>query len=891
MNAYLVTPPLSLEAGHTYRVSYSARISSTNKGLDVLLGTGTDVESLSINLLTHTLDSKTAQPFDIDFTVETSGVYYLALHAYDVLSANSNDIYVSNFKIFELTEAPKAVTDLSVTPGADGAMTATISWTNPTELNTNAPLSSLTRVDIYRGEDLIGSVSEGLVPGETASFVDTAVPSAGKHDYSAIAYSSAASEKASVTSPWIGADTRCVAIPSVTAAADGDDSIVISWTAPSGYNGGYLDPEVLSYTIRRTSNGKTEIIATDVKETRYTDNTLSGLASYVYTVQPIYGEYSPASTAAAAVICGGTATLPYSQDFSNDDSLELLALFHGENGTRNWDRYTYQNNYRLRYWSRPADAYAVCPVFALEAGKAYKVSCRAAVGKEEEDFSIAILLGQEATAEGLDNVLSDTKIVSKDYVELSTIFGVETSGRYYIAFHAHGEGGMNDVYLKDLSVSEVAVAPLAVTDLTATAGDEGALTVALSMTLPSKTNADTDIAALDGLTITRNGETIITITEGLTPGAEFTYTDAIPCGGEYTYSVTANIGENISDATVAKVDWAGPDAPKPVTNAIATVTYDQEGEPFVTITFDAVTESVHGGFFNPEDVTYTITRLPDNITIAVEITETELNDPGCAELSMGRYSYRIVPQYINTDGEPVTTNTILIGNTVSLPYEPNFDSADDFEYWTYEADQDKNWAYNATNKSLAVTMQSDKYPWVFTPAFKAVAGEYKLETAFKTYSGTRPETVEIYLCAEPSSANQSNILLADETFKTAVTENHDYTFNIEKGGRYHIGYHLTTKDNWGCHLQKSNIYMVKAIDSVEGILAEGEFGLYYDPALATVGVSTCAATVEVVALDGRTVARADLQAGEELSIAHLIGGTYIVRATGNASASVLKILK
>ena len=188
-------------------------------------------------------------------------------------------------------------------------------------------------------------------------------------------------------------------------------------------------------------------------------------------------------------------------------------------------------------------------------------------------------------------------------------------------------------------------------------------------------------------------------------------------------------------------------------------------------------------------------------------------------------------------------------------------------------------------------MQSDKYPWVFTPAFKAVAGEYKLETAFKTYSGTRPETVEIYLCAEPSSANQSNILLADETFKTAVTENHDYTFNIEKGGRYHIGYHLTTKDNWGCHLQKSNIYMVKAIDSVEGILAEGEFGLYYDPALATVGVSACAATVEVVALDGRTVARAELQAGEELSIAHLIGGTYIVRATGNASASVLKILK
>lgn len=101
---------------------------------------------------------------------------------------------------------PRAATELSVEPGADGALTALVKWTNPTTTNIEGVTPELVKAEIYRDTELIGSVEEGLTPGEQSEWLDEAAL-AGKHTYAVRMYTAAGAQQdadASVVSPWIG---------------------------------------------------------------------------------------------------------------------------------------------------------------------------------------------------------------------------------------------------------------------------------------------------------------------------------------------------------------------------------------------------------------------------------------------------------------------------------------------------------------------------------------------------------------------------------------------------------------------------------------------------------------------------------------------------------------
>ena len=101
---------------------------------------------------------------------------------------------------------PRAATELSVEPGADGALTALVKWTNPTTTNIEGVTPELTKAEIYRDTELIATIEEGLVPGEQSEWLDEAAL-AGKHTYAVRMYTAGGAQQdadASVVSPWIG---------------------------------------------------------------------------------------------------------------------------------------------------------------------------------------------------------------------------------------------------------------------------------------------------------------------------------------------------------------------------------------------------------------------------------------------------------------------------------------------------------------------------------------------------------------------------------------------------------------------------------------------------------------------------------------------------------------
>lgn len=143
------------------------------------------------------------------FHVEEAGKYQIVFAADEEnykLYSTSTEIGLGLVEFARKEVLPRAATELSVEPGADGALTALVKWTNPTTSNIEGVTPELVKAEIYRDTELIGTVEEGLTPGEQSEWLDEAAL-AGKHTYAVRMYTAGGAQQnadASVVSPWIG---------------------------------------------------------------------------------------------------------------------------------------------------------------------------------------------------------------------------------------------------------------------------------------------------------------------------------------------------------------------------------------------------------------------------------------------------------------------------------------------------------------------------------------------------------------------------------------------------------------------------------------------------------------------------------------------------------------
>lgn len=160
--------------------------------------------------------------------------------------------------------APGAVTNLTVTPGADGALKATVSCTAPTIDAAGAKLSQLERIDVKLGMYVVDS--KECEPGENVTFEITTEQ--GDNQITVIPYNVAGAGAESRVSVFTGVDLP--ADPTETVATvQPDGSVLISWQAPSlGQNGGFVDPAKITYNIY-SSDAEHNSVASRVNATSY----------------------------------------------------------------------------------------------------------------------------------------------------------------------------------------------------------------------------------------------------------------------------------------------------------------------------------------------------------------------------------------------------------------------------------------------------------------------------------------------------------------------------------------------------------------------------------------------------------------------------------------------
>lgn len=321
-DAWFATPSLDLEAGKLYEVTFDTKVGNSyySRDLGVYLDVKADKDNLPVRCLsTETISSTTLTTKTLYVTVDETGEYCLAFNGKATSgTSTSYSLYVRNLNVKEIQIVPAAVSDLTATPAGQGALSAHLTWINPSVDNTGAELTAIDRVEVRRG-DAVVKTFPNPAPGVAVEY-DDVVEAAGEYTYAVTAWLGDNSGEATETTLWVGDDTPKAPVAVAVAVADGVPTI--TWTVETeGVHGGYVNFDAVDYTVTRNDAA----VATGLTSTEWTDadGPTLDLARYTYAVAARLGDYTSEYTAADAVTLGAALSLPYLPDFTDKNEFDL----------------------------------------------------------------------------------------------------------------------------------------------------------------------------------------------------------------------------------------------------------------------------------------------------------------------------------------------------------------------------------------------------------------------------------------------------------------------------------------------------------------------------------------------------------------------------------------
>ncbi len=282
-----------------------------------------------------------------------------------------------------------------------------------------------------------------------------------------------------------------------------------------------------------------------------------------------------AFSAASAVASALAANLPYYTDMGSKAVKDIdpdWTIINETEGSKTWVYDSDDNNItkpteapcgiKYVYDSKNnADDWAVSPEFALVPGTEYKVSFWMKTSSDTEDLTVYLTQSTDPEQMRQSMVIHDfVEFKNSTYAKYVYTFNVAEAGNYRVAFYLHSPKNHYNVFMRAFSLGENVQYASRVTDLTATASEEQALTVDLTWTLPTTDTDGGDLtAALDNVVVMRDGETIATL-----PGDATSFADDADKGltsGFHTYSVYVVYQGRNSNAASVTTSYVGPVVP------------------------------------------------------------------------------------------------------------------------------------------------------------------------------------------------------------------------------------------------------------------------------------------------------------------------------------------
>lgn len=245
---WLMTPPVHLKPGRFYTISFDLNgyFLGTEK-VSAWMGDDKTAAAMTTRLLdTQVIDFSEQRNYSCLIKNDADGIRYFGFHAES--DADQGILELDNIRIEEngLFDAPDTVTNFVVTPASYGARAATISFTAPVQDFYGNPITTLDKIELYRGTTLLTTI-EAPEPGSEHVYEDKQLPG-GNVTWNVYTYNSHGCGIPATVTQWIGTD-----IPTeptdVTLTMVGTTAR-LTWNAPTtGVHNGYIRPSQLTYNI------------------------------------------------------------------------------------------------------------------------------------------------------------------------------------------------------------------------------------------------------------------------------------------------------------------------------------------------------------------------------------------------------------------------------------------------------------------------------------------------------------------------------------------------------------------------------------------------------------------------------------------------------------------
>lgn len=331
----------------------------------------------------------------------------------------------------------------------------------------------------------------------------------------------------------------------------------------------------------------------------------------------------------------------------------------------------------------------------------------------------------------------------------------------------------------------------------------GAFTGKVFFRLPSTLNNGTAITGDVNYTVTVNGNTIAS-GRGIA-GSEICVDVDESAGlaqGYATFRITAEKGGKTSDTCKGKV-WIGYDTPMSPTNVKLTPSQ---------VTWDAVTEGVHGGYVDPSDIYYTVSLngevVADFVTGTTSISGLTLSSP------LDTYQATVTATCHGLTSLPGKSNDITYGEPKGEPYhiEPTLEEFEKCVIFNVNGDTDfsgaeqtwrfDEWSGYGNAFSCNDDWQTVSDDWIFLPPvnIKNTANLHRFTMqAWCGGGASSPDKLEVCLCKTPSPDSPDKIwIMQDLNIVHDGYQPGEYSklFNITHPGNYYIGIHNITPNGW-----------------------------------------------------------------------------------------------
>lgn len=409
--------------------------------------------------------------------------------------------------------------------------------------------------------------------------------------------------------------------------------------------------------------------------------------------------------------------------------------------------------------------------------------------------------------------------------------------------------------------------PTAASEVSLVPDINGENSAVLSWKNPETTLNEDPLTELTKVEIYRNN-TLIKTFDHPEAGASLSYEDQEIETGLYTYKIVAynSAGEGIPATATG---FIGHDVPAAVINLLLTKENERTGK----LTWEVPVTGLHGGWIDKSSLAYNITRYPDMKVVASEHPNNEFIDPNLTSLNY--YYYAVEAVTPDGKGGVAESNTVLIGQALTLPYKASFtmteagkweiiDGNNDGKTWTFDKFLADYFFRDAPDGAYCFGADEGADEWLITSPI-ALAGSKSYKLSLNTQVSTKGENATLEITAGKGTDITTHKLITTFDISNFTPEEKMVSIIGLEDGEYTIGLHLKTNDH--------SMTRITLFD-VDKCLASYARGIISAEQQPLNGV-----LVQVIAKNKEVIAETKTNVKGEYTLPYIEKGTYFLCAT------------